>query len=156
METALISDEKLYEFLLKDKQHKEDRRDSINSYYIILFTGMIGIFPFIKDSIQTTHTPDKEYITILSSTIIELIGLMLSIIWSLSVRRIWYYLEILDERIEQLEKTYNTSYITYIRQQSQVKHSPDRVTKYQLFLPYIFTSIFLSAVIYSVLAFLRL
>ena len=52
MTTELIGDNTLYELPLQDKQHKDDRRDSINSYYIVLLTGIIVILPFIRETIR--------------------------------------------------------------------------------------------------------
>lgn len=150
MTTELIGDNKLYELLLQDKKHKEDRRDSINSYYIVLLTGVIGILPFMRETIQASNVIDKGIITTLSSSIIEIVGFMLCIIWALSLKSILFYLEILEARIEKLEKAHNISYMTYIKQQSYLKHSPNTVIKYQVLLPYVFVGIFFSTFIYSV------
>lgn len=147
----IIDDSKLYELLLEDKKHTEDKRDSINSYYIILLTGIIGILPLISDianSINTTK--DNTYIMKLASIVIEALGFALSIIWTLSLKRILFYLETLDELIENIEKKYNIIYTTYIKQKSQATQSPSRVTKYQQKLPYIFTLVFFICFIYSV------
>lgn len=147
----IIDDGKLYMLFLEDKKHTEDKRDSINSYYIVLFTGIIGILLLISDMVKSMNTiNDKIYIVKLAYTIIEVLGLVLSVIWTLSLKRILFYLETLDELIENLEEKYNIIYTTYIKQRSQSKQSPSRVTKYQQMLPYIFTIVFFINFVYSV------
>ena len=48
-----LPDIKLYELSLQNKQHQEDRRDSINSYYISLFSVIVAAMPFID---KISHT----------------------------------------------------------------------------------------------------
>lgn len=39
---SLISEKEMYELTINNKQHNEDRRDQINTYYISLFAGIIA------------------------------------------------------------------------------------------------------------------
>ncbi|ASX28347.1 hypothetical protein BA173_06095 [Rickettsia sp. MEAM1 (Bemisia tabaci)] len=43
-----ITDTKLYEIAIANKQHVEDRRDEINNYYISLFAALVASIPFIE------------------------------------------------------------------------------------------------------------
>ncbi|ARD86617.1 hypothetical protein A3306_05565 [Rickettsia bellii] len=43
-----ITDTKLYEIAIANKQHVEDRRDEINNYYISLFAALVASMPFIE------------------------------------------------------------------------------------------------------------
>ena len=151
MQKELITNDKLYELLIQDKNHKEGRRDQINSYYITLFTAIIGGLPFIEQLTKGINSVDKAYIVRISLSILALIALVLSLTWASTLKRILLHLEILDERIQKVEDSYNLSYLTYINQQLTLKNAPGRVTKYQLVLPYTFAIIFATAIIYSLL-----
>lgn len=149
MGTSSIDDAKLYELFLKDKEHKEDRRDQINTYYISLLTAVVGIVPFINQMSSGVNTVDRGYLVRLSLIALSLVGLVLAFTWRLNIKRILYYLEFLDKQIETLERKNNITFISYINNQKVLKNWPSRVTKYQLILPFTFIVVFSLTIIYS-------
>lgn len=148
-EEVLVSNSKLYELSLEERKHKEDRRDQINSYYISLFAAIIAISPFIDKIAEGVSELHKGYIIRVSLTVLASIGLILAIAWAANLRRLLAYLQSVDKLILDMESKHSISFITYISQQLHNKHSPDRITKYQIVLPYTFAVIFISTIIYS-------
>lgn len=149
MSSNLVSHEKLYELLMEDKKHQENKRDEINNYYITLLSSILAATPFIDKA--TTVLPDVEegHLIRLFLTLISLIGFMLSFIWSSSIKRIVIYNEILDLKISKFENTHNIDFLTNIANEMKDKHAPAKITKYQLSIPYIFKMIFISTITYS-------
>ncbi len=149
MAEELITQSQLYTILIEDKRHKEDRRDQINNYYITLLVGIIGAIPIIERLSQEVLASNKGYIIRILLSILAAIGLAIALTWSYNLRRILFYLQILEQLIEKIEKSSGIYYITYITQQSELQNVPGRVTKYQLALPSIFIIIFLFTILYS-------
>ena len=148
IKTEQLPDSKLYEFALQNKQHQESRRDSINSYYISLFSAIIAVIPFI-DKIRDVSLAHHQYYLVKCSLIMLcLIGFVLATTWLLNLKRILLYLVAIDKLLATLEKNLNTAFVTYITLQLSYKKAPDRITKYQLVLPYTFMLVFLVGMIY--------
>lgn len=146
---SLIADDKLYELALAERKHKEDRRDQINSYYISIFAAIIAISPFLDKISEGTSEASKGVIIKISLTVLASIGLILSLTWAANLKRLLIYLQSMDKLILDMEKKYSISFITYISQQLYSHKSPDRITKYQIVLPYTFIIIFMCTIIYS-------
>ena len=147
----LLSDSELYKIAINDKQHHEDRRDEINTYYISLLAAIIAAIPFIDKVTMAAPSGYEGYIIRGTLTVISLIGLILSVTWVLNLKRTLFYIESLDKIIMELEIRYKQPFITKIAFELVEKHSPGRITKYQQVIPYTFIAIFLGIIIYSLL-----
>jgi hypothetical protein len=143
-----LPDIKLYELSLQDKQHQEDRRDNINSYYISLFSAIVAVIPFIGEISRTSIEQHKYYLVKCSLVALCLIGFVLATTWLLNLKRILSYLRAADKFLALLEKRHDISFITYIAQELNRENAPDRVTKYQLVLPYTFMLGFFFGILY--------
>lgn len=146
-----ITDTKLYEIAIANKQHVEDRRDEINNYYISLFAALVASMPFIEKITTNVAECNTNYITKLSLIILALIGLILAITWVSNLKHTVSYLKSLDKIIIDLEQKYNKPFITNIIRDLERSKTPRRVTKHQLVIPYTFISIFSLIIIYSVI-----
>lgn len=149
-----LSDNKLYQLAITEKQSHEARRDEINKYYITLFSSIIAIIPFINNFTKDSSFQYQLYATRTSLIILSIIGVILTITWILSLKRILVHLEILDKIIMELESRHNKLFITIILQELVKKHSPVRITKYQMIIPYVFISAFLAVILYCMYPFL--
>ena len=147
----LLSEKELYRIAIDNKQHHETRRDQINTYYISLFAGIIAIVPFIEQIAKVAPHGYEGYAVRCSFTALSIIGLLLSLVWELNLKRTLFYLESLDKIIMKLEAKYEQPFVTQISIDLSNKNSPDRITKYQLIIPYAFMVIFLIASVYSLL-----
>jgi hypothetical protein len=143
-----LPDIKLYELSLQDKQHQEDRRDNINSYYISLFSAIVAVIPFIGEISRTSIEQHKYYLVKCSLVALCLIGFVLATTWLLNLKRILSYLRAADKFLALLEKRHDIGFITYIAQELNRENAPDRVTKYQLVLPYTFMLGFFFGILY--------
>jgi hypothetical protein len=143
-----LPDIKLYELSLQNKQHQEDRRDNINSYYISLFSAIVAVIPFIDEISRKSVEQHKYYLVKCSLVVLCVIGFVLATTWLLNLKRILSYLRAADKFLATLEKKHNSGFITYITQELSYEKAPDRVTKYQLLLPYTFMLGFLFGIIY--------
>lgn len=148
--SEFISDTKLYEIAISNKQHTEDRRDEINDYYISLFAALVASMPFIEKITTNVTDCSNNYVTKLSLAILALIGLILAITWASNLKHTLYYLKSLDEIIIDLEKKYNKPFITNLIKELERSKAPRRVTKHQLMIPYTFIAIFSLIIIYSI------
>lgn len=146
---TFVSEDKLYELAIQERKHKEDRRDQINSYYISIFAAIIAISPFLDKISEGTSEVNKGYVIKIALTVLSSIGLILSVAWAANLKRLLTYLQSLDQLILEMERKYSISFITYISQQLYEKKSPDRITRYQIVLPYTFMAIFICTIIYS-------
>ena len=143
-----LPDIKLYELSLQNKQHQEDRRDNINSYYISLFSAIVAVIPFIGEISRTSIEQHKYYLVKCSLVALCLIGFVLATTWLLNLKRILSYLRAADKFLALLEKRHDIGFITYIAQELNRENAPDRVTKYQLVLPYTFMLGFFFGILY--------
>ena len=143
-----LPDIKLYELSLQNKQHQEDRRDNIKSYYISLFSAIVAVIPFIDEISRKSVEQHKYYLVKCSLVVLCVIGFVLATTWLLNLKRILSYLRAADKFLATLEKKHNSGFITYITQELSYEKAPDRVTKYQLLLPYTFMLGFLFGIIY--------
>lgn len=151
---TFLPDSKLYQLAISEKQNHEVRRDEINKYYITLFSSIIAIIPFINNFTKDSSFQYQLYVTRTSLIILSLIGVILTITWILSLKRILVHLEILDKIIIELESRHNKLFITIILQELVKKHSPVRITKYQMIIPYVFISAFLAVILCCLYPFL--
>ena len=147
----LIPESELYKIAIDNKQHNENRRDEINTYYISLLAAIIAAIPFIDKITSIAPSNYEGYIIRASLTILSLIGLILAVTWGLNLKRTLFYLQSLDKIIMELEIKYKQPFITRISFDLINKKSPDRITKYQLIIPYTFVIIFLGIIVYSIL-----
>lgn len=142
---AMISQEKLYELMLDHKHEQEEKTDKINNYFVTLLSNLIAVTPFIDKATALLPGATEGVITRLFLTIISLIGLILSIIWSANIKRLLLYISTLDEKVIHIENINDIDFITYISNRLVLKNSPDRITKYQLIVPiYISSNIYLN------------
>ncbi|MBA2628879.1 MAG: hypothetical protein H0U78_02450 [Rickettsiaceae bacterium] len=133
-----LPDIKLYELSLQNKQHQEDRRDNINSYYISLFSAIVAVIPFIDKISRKSLEHHKYYLVKCSLVVLCLIGFILATTWLMNLKRILSYLQAADKFLAILERKHNSGFITYIAKELSYENAPDRITKYQLALPYTF------------------
>jgi hypothetical protein len=147
MEKEKISHPKLYELALQNKQHQEDRRDTINSYYISLFSAIIAVLPFIS-KINEAYDQNGFYIVKLSLITLSLVCLVLSTTWLMNLRRILLYLQAVDEFLMILEKEQDMAFIKSMTKQLDYVNAPERITRAQFVLPYTFMLIFLGVLIH--------
>jgi len=147
MEGEAFSDIKLYEFVINTKNHAEDRRDEINKYYTSLFTAVVSVLPFINNipSVGMANT------LIILSIILSIVGLILSISWVMTLKRIHNYLDGLDKCLMSMEKKHNKSIINHIYNYLDHIGAPDRVTKYTIWVPCTFMIIFILIIIYFII-----
>jgi hypothetical protein len=151
IDELLLTDKELYKIAISDKQHHEDRRDEINTYYIALLAAIITAIPFIDKVTAITPEGYELYIIRGSLTLISLIGLILAVTWELNLKRTLFYIESLDKIIMELEIKYKQPFITRISFNLIEKKSPGSITRYQQVIPCVFIAIFLGIIIYSLL-----
>jgi hypothetical protein len=151
MSKKLISDDKLYEIALNNKQHLEARRDAINNYYTSLFAAIITAIPFIEKATNIVANKPGDYILGLSLAVLSLIGLILALLWLLNLKYMLFYLDSLDKRILNLESKCGQSLFTDLEMDLKYKKAPERVTRYQIIIPYTFIITFLSIIVYCVI-----
>jgi len=149
IDELLLTDNELYKIAISDKQHHEDRRDEINTYYISLLAAIIAAIPFIDKVTEISPGGYEVYIIRGALTIISLIGLILAVTWELNLKRTLFYIESLDKIIMELEIKYNQPFIARISLHLIEKKAPGRITKYQQVIPSAFIVIFLGMIIYS-------
>ncbi len=147
MKIEQITHPKLYELAIQHKQHQEDRRDNINSYYISLFSAIIAVTPFIN-KVNESYTGHEFYIIKLSLLALSLVGFVLSTTWWLNLKRILLYLQAVDKFLITSEKVQDVTFIKHITEQLNEAKAPDRITKTQFVLPYTFMLIFVTSLIY--------
>jgi len=70
MKIEAITQTKLYELAIQHKQHQEDIRDNINSYYISLFSAIVAVMPFIN-KVNESYTQHEFYIVKLSLLVLS-------------------------------------------------------------------------------------
>jgi hypothetical protein len=144
---------KLYSIVLNCKLETEKNRDEVNKYYISLFAGLVSIIP-ILDKFSHSVNLTNEYNMRYALPLISSIGVMLSISWRLNLKRIHNYLQGVDELLVDMEKKSKISFITYMINYLNKTHSPARVTKQQIIIPYGFFLIFSVIFVYSLFSFL--
>jgi hypothetical protein len=149
MEDGKILDAKIYELAINTKNHTEDRRDEINRYYTSLFAAIISIIPFIDKITNVEPSVIASYNVKIASTLLSFIGLTLSISWVLTLKRLYNFLEAMDKLLTMLESKYDKSFIIFISTYLSKIHSPDRVTKQVMLVPYTFVFIFTLILLYS-------
>jgi hypothetical protein len=151
METDKITDAKLYELILTIKCHEEKQRDEINKYYTSLFTGIVAVMPLIEKftSIKDTRIIESGQPLKFLLLSLSMIGVLVSISWILSLKRIYNYINGFDELLVKLEKKHNQQFITYMNQHMHNVHSPGRVTKQLMLLPTAFLIIFSIIFLYN-------
>ncbi len=147
MKIEPITQAKLYELAIQHKQHQEDRRDNINSYYISLFSAIIAATPFIN-KINESYTQNEFYTVKLSLAVLSLICLILSTTWWLNLKRILIYLQAIDKFLVTSEKEQDAIFIKHITEQLNEARAPDRITKTQFVLPYTFMLVFVTSLMY--------
>ena len=147
MKIEAITQAKLYELAIQHKQHQEDRRDNINSYYISLFSAIVAVMPFIN-KVNESYTHHEFYIVKLSLLALSLVGFVLSTTWWLNLKRILLYLQAVDKFLITSEKAQDVTFIKYITEQLNEAKAPDRITKTQFVLPSTFMLIFITSLIY--------
>jgi len=150
MTSKIVSEEKIYTLALEEKKHHEQRRDDINGHYISLFAAIIAVTPFINNLVDAVPGRYEGLVIRMSLTVLSLIGLVLSIIWSANLKRVLFHIEYLDKVVIDLEKKYDISFKVDLFNQLDKKGAPDRITKYQLIMPRMFIIIFSSIIIYSI------
>ena len=84
------------------------------------------------------HLTMSTFILFISS-----IGIFLSIRWVLILKRINYYLHGIDNYLIGLERRNNQGFIIQMNEYLEHAHSPGRITKQQMIIPYMFCSIFM-------------
>jgi len=149
-----LSDTKLYELALTDKHHQENRRDTINSYYISLFSAIIALIPFIERITNSSGMINRHpnYIAKLPLLLLCMIGLLLSRTWALNLKRILYHVIATDKYLIDMEKKYNKSFVGYVTKNLDQGPAPAKVTKNQFLLPYSFIVIFGFSIIYFMIS----
>ncbi|RTK93346.1 MAG: hypothetical protein EKK61_01370 [Rickettsiales bacterium] len=149
MSNDKISEEKIYELIMTDKKHQENKRDELNNYFITLLSSILAATPFIDKATTVMPDVDEGSVIRLFLTVLSSIGLILSFIWSSSFKRIIIYNEILDMKISKFEDKHNIDFLTNIANEMRARKAPSKITKHQLIIPYIFKIIFISIIIYS-------
>lgn len=139
---------KMYEIILNYKSQMETRRDEINKYYISLFAALISFMPFIDKIIrvESIKLHNIRYISILLSCL----GFVLSISWKKALERIHSYIKGTEDLLMQIEKDFDTGFISHMFKYLHDTKSPARVTRYQMLVPDTFIAIFVIIFIYSV------
>lgn len=149
MTKKIFSKEKLYETVLEEKKHHEQRRDDINGQYISLFAAIIAITPFINNLVDAVPGRYEGLVIRSSLTVLSFIGLILSMIWAANLKRILFIVKYLDKVILDLEREYDISFKVELFNQLDKKGAPDRITKYQIIMPRMFIVIFSIIILYS-------
>ena len=143
----------MYEIAMDTKYHTEERRDDINKFYISLFAAIISVTPFILTAIDKTHVSFSFTISIFLFSLAT-IGISLSISWILMLQRMNFYLKGVENFVIGLERKYNKQFVIQVAEYLDQKNAPDRITKQQLIIPYVFTIIFIvmliSIIIYAI------
>jgi hypothetical protein len=143
-----IDNSKLYSLVLNCKLETEKNRDEVNKYYISLFAALISLIPILDKFGPSVNFIDK-YSMRYALPLISSIGVMLSISWWLNLKRIHNYLQGVDELLIEMEKQSKISFISYMINYLNKTHSPARVTKQQIIIPYGFFFIFSVIFVYS-------
>jgi len=129
-----VDNSKLYIIVLYCKLETEKNRDEVNKYYISLFAALVSLIPILdkfSHSVDLTNKYNMRY----ALPLISSIGVMLSISWWLTLKRIHNYLQGVDELLMDIEKQLKISFITYMINYLNKTHSPARVTKQQIIIP---------------------
>ncbi len=151
MEEEFLSETKIYELALASKQHQEDKRDGVNSYYTALFAAIIAVIPFVQQATENLPASYGSYVLRLSLSGISIIGLFLTIAWIQNLRRTLITLQSLDRIIFDLEEKNHKFFMKKLSDELTEQNAPSRITKYQMTIPYIFIAIFTSTIIYSLM-----
>jgi hypothetical protein len=154
MEGEKLFDSKMYELVLADRQHTEARRDEINKYYTSLFATIVSVVPFVDKIAKSASDAHSAQHTRLSFILLSLIGVILSISWIQTLKRLYYYIEAIEKLLMSLEKEHGQSFTRYISIYLAKSNSPDRVTKQSMWVPYAFTAIFLAILTYTIMGLL--
>ena len=151
MEEEFLSEATIYELALSSKQHQEDKRDGINSYYSALFAAIIAVIPFVQQATENVDNSYEGYVLRLSLSGISIIGLFLTFIWIQNLKRTLILLQSLDKIIFDLEEKNQKFFMKRISDELTKQNAPSRITKYQITIPYIFMAIFSSTIFYSLM-----
>lgn len=149
-----IDNSKLYSIVLNSKLEVERNRDEVNKYYISLFAALLS-FTSILDKISPSVNLMNKYNIKYTLILISLVGLMLSTSWRLNLKRIHNYLQGIDELLVSIEKKSKVSFVSYMINYLSKNHSPARVIKQQIIIPYGFSFIFTTIFVYSLLSIFR-
>ena len=147
-----LTDVKLYELAIARNTNIEERREDINKYYTSLFTAIISIMPFInKIPLKESGIDKLSEIDLINALLgfLSVVALSLSVSWILTLKRICYNLEAIDEFLIDVEKRHEKSFIGFLYNYLAKVKSPGRVTRNQMAVPYVFISIFSLVLIYS-------
>lgn len=132
-----FNEEKKYDIAIGIKQHVEQRRDSTNSFYISLFSAIIGVIPFIPTFTKETHISVSASILFLS-----FVGFVLSYSWIFLLLRTNKYLVGIEKYIFDLENKSDMKFLSEISIYLDKKKAPIKITKQQLLIPFLFCIIF--------------
>lgn len=147
-----LTDVKLYELAIERNKNIEERREDINKYYTSLFTAIVSIMPFINKIPLKESGIDKLFKLDLVNALLgflAVIALSLSLSWILTLKRICYNLEAIDEFLIATEDRHGKKFIGFLYDYLTKVNAPGRVTKNQMTVPYVFISIFSLVLIYS-------
>jgi hypothetical protein len=148
-----LSDVRLYELAIERNNNIEERREDINKYYTSLFTAIVSIMPFInKIPLKECGIEKLIKLDLVNALLgfLAVIALSLSVSWILTLKRIYHNLEAIDEFLIVTEDRHGKRFIGFLYDHLAKVHSPGRVTKNQMVVPYVFISIFLLVLIYSI------
>jgi hypothetical protein len=135
MET--ITNSKIYELALAEKQHQETRRDEINKSYTSLFTAVLALAPII-DKFITAPANEKAYVTQIISIPLSVIGVLVSISWARTLKSIYNYIKSYEKFLIEVEKDLSPKFLTYVFNYLNKIDSSISVTKQEMWLPYTF------------------
>ncbi len=142
-----ITRSKMYELILTEKQHQEERRDEINKSYTSLFTGIIALTPLI-DKLITAPSDEKAYIMVLSVPL-AIIGTLVSISWLKALKRINNYITSYEKVLIEIEKENPQKFLTKVADYLYKVDSPDSIAKQEMWLPYTFGVAFVLHLAYA-------
>lgn len=143
MKDQNLTDSKLYELVLNTKIHMEDRRNEINKFYPSMFSAIIAIIPFLSQFNDKVDKLIQNWFSIkLALIMLSGVGVIISISWVLTLIRMSNYLEGLDKLLVDIELRNSIRFISYVNDYLEEIHSPQRITKQAMLIPYSFITIF--------------
>lgn len=138
-----LPDSKIYELVIHTKDNTENQRDQINQYYTTLFAAIISVIPFIDNIVSNQSVVSSSFSVKTLLIILSLIGLILTVSWIMTLKRLCNLLEAIDQLLIELETKYNQSFVKYIASYLSKINAPERITKQTMLVPYGFAMVFM-------------
>lgn len=150
--TREITIDQSYEKAIDLKKHAEDRRDEINKYYTSLFSAIVSIMPFIGKIQEIIKIPSfSNYSVNIIIILLSIIGLSLTISWVKVLKHIHTYIMGLESFVKEIEETQDKKLFTYLAKFLDNSTTPSKVTKHEIWIPYIFMLTYIITLLLSLL-----